>query len=94
MEELRDLLGEMRDAVFLVARDGRVLYSNRQALPGFLPSDAEQFDERMPEALRLPPSLPEKEPVTERISYLDDGQRPHSVRRRLMYCTCTSMPTN
>jgi len=74
----------MRDAVFLVARDGRVLFANGRLPPGVEPSEAERFDDRVPNALRLPGALPDKEAVSERIAYTDLAERPRSVRRRLI----------
>jgi len=86
MEDLRLLLGEVRDAVFLLDREGRVLYANGRTVPGVPPSDAERFDDRVPEALRLPDSLPTTQARTDRLLYHGDRSEPRTVRRRLVPC--------
>ncbi|MHC4952450.1 MAG: histidine kinase dimerization/phospho-acceptor domain-containing protein [Planctomycetota bacterium] len=84
METLARLLGEVRDAVFLINRDGNVLFANGRMPPGVPPSDAERFDERMPEPLRLPDAWPVNEARTERIAYRGGRSQPLFVRRRLV----------
>ena len=83
-ETLCDLLGEMRDAAFLLDREGRVLFSNGRLPPGIESSEAERYDERVPESLRLPDPLPTTEALTERLAYTGPRHQRMTVRRRLV----------
>jgi len=84
MDDLRRLLGEVRDAVFLLDRDGRILFANGRLIPGIVPSDADLYDDRVPEPLRLPAALPEGAARTDRLVYVGPGNERHTVRRRLV----------
>lgn len=78
------LLRELRDAVYLLDGEGRVVFHNGRLPPGIEPSDAELFNDRVPEPLRLSPPLPSAELETERIRYRDALHHARVVRRRLV----------
>jgi len=77
------LLREVRDPVYLLDGEGRVVFHNGRLPPGVEPSDAGLFNERVPEPLRVPLPLPAGGVSTERIRYRDALHHAHVVRRRL-----------
>ena len=84
MDALRRLVSEVRDAVYLLDGEGRVVFHNGRLPPGFAPSDHAEFNARVPEPIRLIFPLPEKEAETERIKYTDALHHPYVVRRRIV----------
>jgi signal transduction histidine kinase len=78
------LLREVRDPVYLLDGEGRVVFHNGRLPPGVGPSEAEQFNGRVPEPLRVPLPLGSTEASTERIRYRDALHHAHVVRRRLV----------
>ncbi|MEM8885500.1 MAG: hypothetical protein AAGD14_15655 [Planctomycetota bacterium] len=84
MDSLQRLLGEVRDAVYLVKGDRCVAYHNGRLPPGVEPSDEDAFDARMPPELALPATLPDDEVLTDRVFYRDALHHKYVVRRRIV----------
>jgi len=84
MDAARRLLSEIRDAVYLLDGEGRVVLHNGRLPPGLEPSDAVSFNDRVPESLRVELPLPVRESRTERVRYRDALHHAHVVRRRLV----------
>ncbi|MHC4938542.1 MAG: nitrogen regulation protein NR(II) [Planctomycetota bacterium] len=84
MDALRRLLGEVRDAVYLLDGEGRVVFHNGRLPPGVGRSEAHLYNERVPEPLQLTFPLTGNDARTERVQYTDKLHHRHVVRRRVV----------
>jgi len=84
MDSLGRVLGEVRDAVYLLDGGGRVTFHNGRLPPGLEASDEPRFNDRVPAELRIAwPPEPEHATI-ERVTYRDALHHRHRVRRRVV----------